>query len=41
MNLIMNAIKFTISGRVEVRFHFGERLTCQVEDTGVGIGEQD
>ena len=48
VNLVSNAVKFTEKGFVEVRGHFdrdedGEtgRLVIEIEDTGVGIGEED
>ena len=48
VNLVSNAVKFTEKGFVEVRGHFdrdedGEtgRLVIEIEDTGVGISEED
>jgi len=48
VNLVSNAVKFTDRGFVEVRgrFHPGAdgdagRLVVEIEDTGVGIGEED
>lgn len=48
-NLIDNAIKYTLSGRIDVRLSSTQRqpsatsgeLVLQVSDTGVGIGKQD
>ena len=46
-NLVSNAVKFTKSGRVDVRAAFGSpdgasgMLRIEVEDTGCGIGKED
>ncbi|TAL37549.1 MAG: response regulator [Phenylobacterium sp.] len=44
LNLVGNAVKFTLAGRVDVRLLFGEtdadgrrQVSCEVCDTGVGI----
>jgi PAS domain S-box-containing protein len=42
LNLVSNAFKFTLSGRVTVSLHdAGERFELAVEDTGVGIPEAE
>ena len=45
-NLVGNALKFTDSGRVQVRARCSNeagnrvRLRCEVQDSGIGVGEQ-
>lgn len=41
-NLVSNAIKFTASGRVEIRmaWTFQERLRFEVADSGIGLADQ-
>lgn len=42
LNLISNAFKFTLVGRVAVRLiSFVDRIELQVEDTGLGIPEEE
>ncbi|MBR5549632.1 MAG: amino acid permease [Kiritimatiellae bacterium] len=48
VNLVSNAVKFTEKGFVEVRGHFDRdtdgdtgRLVIEIEDTGVGISDED
>jgi signal transduction histidine kinase len=44
MNLVTNAIKYTPAGRIHVRTSFDphlEQVCLEVEDTGVGISEED
>jgi signal transduction histidine kinase/CheY-like chemotaxis protein len=41
-NLLSNAVKFTDSGRVLFSASWNDgQLTCEVEDTGIGIREED
>lgn len=41
-NLIDNAIKYTITGSVDINIYTDSenRLTCEIKDTGIGISEQ-
>jgi CheY-like chemotaxis protein len=39
VNLVNNAIKFTCSGKIEVRAFVNEQFTITVSDTGIGIPE--
>src|SRR5579872_762660 len=42
LNLLSNAFKFTLAGSVAVRLReFGDRIDVRVEDTGVGISEEE
>jgi signal transduction histidine kinase len=42
MNLVANALKFTLEGEIEVRLRLvGDRAQLVVRDTGVGIPEED
>ena len=42
LNLLNNAVKFTLAGRVTIKYHFTENegLIAQVRDTGIGIPRQ-
>jgi signal transduction histidine kinase/ActR/RegA family two-component response regulator len=42
INLVSNALRYTQKGRVNVRLHHGDdTLLIEVEDTGLGIAEED
>ncbi|RMF87283.1 MAG: HAMP domain-containing protein [Nitrospirae bacterium] len=42
LNLLSNAVKFTEEGAITVRARdLGDRVACEVEDTGIGIAEED
>ncbi|CAG9319561.1 unnamed protein product [Blepharisma stoltei] len=42
LNLLSNALKFTMKGGIEVHFYIdcNNKLKCQVKDTGIGIPEK-
>jgi signal transduction histidine kinase len=44
LNLLSNALKFTVEGRIKVivsTLNEGEIIKVAVEDTGIGIKEED
>ena len=41
LNLLSNAYKFTLEGRIELRVRVGEPAVIEVADTGVGIPEDE
>ena len=41
LNLLSNAYKFTLEGRIELRVRIGERAVIEVTDSGVGIPEAE
>ena len=41
LNLLSNAYKFTLEGRIELRVRIGERAVIEVADSGVGIPEAE
>jgi signal transduction histidine kinase/serine phosphatase RsbU (regulator of sigma subunit)/anti-sigma regulatory factor (Ser/Thr protein kinase) len=41
LNLLSNAYKYTLEGRIELRVRVGETAVLEVSDTGVGIPEDE
>ena len=41
VNVISNAVKYTVEGSVNIKLKYDEQLIFRITDTGVGIDEED
>ncbi len=41
VNVISNAVKYTLDGHIEIRLKYDEQLSFSIIDTGVGIDKED